>query len=336
MENASQSNAPHTHKDILLTGSVAYDYIMHFPGYFKDHILLDRLDSISLSFLVESMIRLRGGIAPNIAYTLALLGGKPRLWAAVGEDFGEYRQWLEQKGVDTSGAIVIPEVFTASFFVSTDNANAQIASFYPGAMAFASTLTLHNLDEPYPDLVVISPNDPAAMNLYVQECCEMGIHYFYDPSQQIVRLNSDELRRGILGAEALFVNDYEFALIKKMTGWNEREILDCRPGIFIVVTNGNKGAVIHQKEGRIDIPVVKPILEKDPTGVGDAFRGGFLTGYCSGLDLNTCGKMGALAATYCLEERGPQGQSYTIEEFITRYHSLFADEGSLDRLLPRS
>ncbi len=124
--------------DILLTGSVAFDYIMHFPGFFKDHILLDRLDSISLSFLVESMVRLRGGIAPNIAYTLALLGGRPRLWAAVGEDFEEYRTWLEKNGVDTSGARVIPGVFTASFFVSTDNANAQIASFYPGAMAYAS------------------------------------------------------------------------------------------------------------------------------------------------------------------------------------------------------
>jgi adenosine kinase len=321
--------------DILLTGSVAFDYIMHFPGYFKDHILLDRLDSISLSFLVESMVRLRGGIAPNIAYTLALLGGRPRLWAAVGEDFEEYRMWLEDKGVDTSGARVIPDVFTASFFVSTDNANAQIASFYPGAMAYAPTLTLHDLEEPFPDLVFISPNDPNAMNLYVNECCELGLSYFYDPSQQIVRLSADDLRKGIQGAEALFVNDYEFALIKKMTGWNEKEIINCNPGIFIVVTNGEKGAVIHQHDDRIEIPVVEPNSIKDPTGVGDAFRGGFLTGYCHGVDLNTCGRMGALAATYCLEERGPQGHNYSISEFVARYRSLFFDDGSLDRLLPR-
>lgn len=337
MDNASQARTDSTasQMDILLTGSVAFDYIMHFPGYFKDHILLDRLDSISLSFLVESMVRLRGGIAPNIAYTLALLGGRPRLWAAVGEDFEEYRQWLEQNGVDTSGAEVIPEVYTASFFVSTDRANAQIASFYPGAMAYASRLSLHRLEVPYPDLVFISPNDPEAMKLYVRECCEMHIPYFYDPSQQIVRLGAEDLRSGILGAEALFVNDYEFALIKKMTGWDEHEILSCHPGIFIVVTNGDKGAVIHQQANRIEIPVVRPVSIKDPTGVGDAFRGGFLTGYCLGLDLETSGKMGALAATYCLEERGPQGHTYSIQEFISRYSSLFPDDGSLERLLPR-
>lgn len=321
--------------NILLTGSVAFDYIMHFPGYFKDHILLDRLDSISLSFLVESMVRLKGGIAPNIAYTLALLGGKPRLWAAVGEDFEEYRSWLESKGVDTSGARAIPGVFTASFFVSTDNANAQIASFYPGAMAYASSLSLRQLQPPLPDLVFISPNDPGAMNLYVTECCEIGLPYIYDPSQQIVRLSADDLRAGILGAQALFVNDYEFALIKKMTGWGEEEILSCHPGIFIVVTRGDKGATIYQQGCSIEVPAVQPSSIKDPTGVGDAFRGGFLTGYCRGLELKTCGNMGALAAAYCLEERGPQGHHYSIIEFVTRFRSIFDDHQAVEKLLPR-
>ena len=149
--------------NILLTGSVAYDYLMKFPGYFKDHILPDRLETISLSFLVELMVRLRGGVAPNIAYTLALLGEKPRLWATVGEDFDEYRQYLESAGVDTSGARVIPGVYTASFFANTDLANSQIASFYPGAMAYAAQLSLKLLKDDLPDLVVISPNDPTAM-----------------------------------------------------------------------------------------------------------------------------------------------------------------------------
>src|SRR5574338_362734 len=185
--------------DIVVTGSVAFDYLMTFPGYFRDHILPDHLDSISLSFLVDSMTRLRGGIAPNIAYTLALLGERPRLWATVGEDFDEYRQWLEGTGVDTSGARVIPGEYTASYFCNTDRSNAQIASFYPGAMARAAELSLRELGQP-PDLLVISPNDPGAMVRYVQECKELGIPYLYDPSQQIVRMTPDILKDGITGA----------------------------------------------------------------------------------------------------------------------------------------
>jgi adenosine kinase len=181
--------------DIVLTGSVAFDYLMTFPGYFRDHILPDHLEKISLSFLVDSMERRRGGIAPNIAYTLALMGERPRLWATVGEDFEEYRIWLESIGVDARGARVIPGESTASFFVNTDRSNAQIASFYPGAMAYACQHSLHALDTP-PDLVVISPNDPKAMNCYVDECLELGYEFIYDPSQQIVRLSAEELRPG--------------------------------------------------------------------------------------------------------------------------------------------
>ncbi len=325
--------------NILLTGSVAFDYLMKFPGYFKEHILPDRLDSISLSFLVESMVRLRGGVAPNIAYTLALLGERPRLWAAVGEDFEEYRAWLDSKGIDTSGARLIPGVFTASFFVNTDRANAQIASFYPGAMAHASQLSLHELDKAPPDLVVISPNDPQAMKQYVVECQEMGIPYIYDPSQQIVRLTGDDLRLGIQGALALFVNEYEFALIEKMTGWGVEEILaktssGKEPALgFVVVTCGEQGALIHTVEKTYPVPVVPPLCIADPTGVGDAFRGGFLRGYGLGLELQVCGYMGALAAAYCLEQSGPQGHHYTPQEFITRFRTVFDDQGKLGALV---
>jgi adenosine kinase len=319
--------------DILLTGSVAYDYLMTFPGYFRDHILPEHLDKISLSFLVESMVRLRGGVAPNIAYTLALLGGRPRLWAAVGEDFEEYRQWLQSKGIDTSGAKVIPGVFTASFFVSTDRANSQIATFYPGAMGYAGQLSLRELDGQPPDLVMISPNAPEAMNLYVQECQEMAIPYIYDPSQQIVRLSAEDIRCGIEGALALFVNDYEYALVQKLTGLSAEEILNNRPDAFVVVTHGAQGAIIYTSQRTYQIPAVSPERVVDPTGVGDAFRGGFLTGYSNGLDLLVCGRMGALAATYCLERRGPQGHSYSRREFVNRYRSLFDDQGQLDVLL---
>ena len=316
---------------IVLTGSVAFDYLMIFPGYFRDHILPDKLETISLSFLVENMIRLRGGTAPNIAYTLALLGLRPRLFATVGIDFEEYRVWLESKGVDTTLARIIPGVYTASFFANTDRANAQIASFYPGAMAYAAQLSLHELDLDRPDFVVISPNDPEAMKLYVLECQEMGLQYIYDPSQQIVRLTGSDVQRGIEGAHALFVNDYEFALIQKITGMSSVDMLNFLR--FMVITQGEKGAIIHSKDGEHHIPVVPPLKIADPTGVGDAFRGGFLTAHRYGLDLKTCGQVGALAATYCLEQQGPQGHSYSRGEFVDRYREYFDDHGRLAVLI---
>ena len=319
--------------DIVITGSVAFDYLMKFPGYFKDHILPEHLESISLSFLVESMVRQRGGIAPNIAYTMALLGGHPRIMATVGEDFAEYRTWLESQGVDTSAVRVIPGEFSASFFANTDRSNAQIASFYPGAMAYAAQLSIKDLD-PRPELVVVSPNDPAAMERMVNECQELGVAYIYDPSQQIVRLSPEELLHGITGARALFVNEYEFNLIQKATGLNTPALLD-KVG-FLVVTLGQDGVMIYAEGNRIQVPVVPPLEIADPTGVGDAFRGGFLTGYSYGLDWQTCGQMGVLAATYCLEQTGPQGQHYTLAEYIERFRQQFDDQGVLDMLGTRS
>ena len=317
--------------NIVLTGSVAFDYLMIFPGYFRDHILPDKLETISLSFLVEDMVRLRGGTAPNIAYTLVLLGVRARLFAIVGEDFEEYRTWLDSKGVDTTWAKVVPGVFTASFFANTDRSNAQIASFYPGAMAYAAQLSLHDLKDDPPDFVVVSPNDPDAMIRYVDECQADNIPYLYDPSQQIVRLTAADLRRGIEGAHAVFVNDYEYALIQKMTGMSSAELLSHVQ--FVVVTRGELGATIYSRDGEINIPVVQPDKIADPTGVGDAFRGGFLTAYQYKLDLKTCGHVGALAATYCLEQQGPQGHSYTPQEFITRYRLNFDDNQSLGVML---
>lgn len=322
--------------NIVLTGSVAYDYIMTFPGYFRDHILPDHLDSISLSFLVDSMVRQRGGIAPNIAYTLALLGEHPHLFATVGEDFEEYRSWLEQNGIDASGVHVIPGVYTASFFANTDRANAQIASFYPGAMAYAADLSLRDALDYRPDLVVISPNDPAAMNSYVKECQELGIPYVYDPSQQIVRLSAEELRQGIEGALALFVNEYEYALIQKATHVNPEVLLGSlvsQENTFMVVTQGEDGARIESKDTSVHVPIVPPERIVDPTGVGDAFRGGFLAGYSHGVDWETCGCMGSLAATYCLEQHGTQGHSYTPAEFLVRFRKYFDDEGKLNYLI---
>lgn len=322
--------------DILLSGSIAFDYLMTFPGFFKDHILPEHIESVSLSFLVDSMKRYRGGIAPNIAYTMALLGGRPRLWATVGEDFAEYRAWLEQLGLDTSGVRVIPGEFTASFFVNTDRINAQIASFYPGAMAYAAQMSLFEINQNPPDIVVISPNDPLAMVQFAQECQALAIPYIYDPSQQIVRLEPERLREGILNAQAVFVNEYESALIEKMTGLEPEYILAeglSESDRFIVVTRGSRGITIYTQRGTYQIPVVPPENMVDPTGVGDAFRGGFLIGLSHNLDIETCGRVGALAATYCLESCSPQGHAYTRQEFVQRYRRHFDDQGVLDVLL---
>ena len=317
--------------DILLTGSIAYDYLMKFPGYFQDHILTDQLDCLSLSFLVESMVRQRGGIAPNIAYTLALLGERPRLFATAGEDFGDYGLWLQSLGVDISGVRIIPGEFTATFFANTDRANAQIASFYPGAMAYAGDLSLHELNGSPPDFVLISPNDPRAMIRYVDECLELGIPYFYDPSQQIPRLDEEDLRRGVEGAHALFVNNYEFSMIQNRTGLTFESLLDRVQ--FAVVTHGEKGSTIYTRFQEYNIPAVKPERILDPTGVGDAYRAGFLKGLGRAYDLETCGQLGALAATYCLEQVGPQTHSFTRAEFVARFRRHFDDRGQLDELI---
>lgn len=317
--------------NILLTGSVAYDYLMTFPGHFRDHILPEKLESLSLSFLVDNMVKRRGGVSPNIAYTLALLGVRSRIMATVGEDFAEYREWLESVGVDTSAMKTIPGKFTASYFANTDLSNAQIASFYTGAMAHAAELSLRELDDGNPDLVVISPNDPEAMVKYVQECRELGLPYLYDPSQQIVRLPADDLRAGVEGALSLFVNEYEFELLQKRAEISRDEIIAAVQ--FVVVTRGEMGAQIYVDDEIYDIEVVPPEEVVDPTGVGDAFRGGFLSGYSHGLDWEMCGKIGALAATYCLETDGPQGFQYTPQEFVARFRDHFDDHGALDILI---
>ena len=316
--------------DIVLTGSVAYDYLMTFPGYFRDHILTEKLDTISLSFLVDKMVFRRGGTAPNIAYTMALLGERPRIMATVGEDFSEYRSWLEDKGIDTSSVEVIPGLQTASFFANTDRANAQIASFYPGAMACADRLSFKDESYSRPGLAVISPNDPGAMSKYVDECIELKIPYFYDPSQQIVRMDAKDIRHGIEGAKALFVNDYEFSLIEKHLEMSRDDVMGWVE--ILVITCGEKGADIFTRQGKYYIPIVPVKDIVDPTGVGDAFRGGFLVGYARGWDLQLCGQVGTLAAAYCLEADGPQAHKYSITKFLSRFRQYFNDHGKLDEL----
>lgn len=306
-------------KRVIVTGSVAYDYIMSFPGDFRDHILPDRLDVLSVSFLVDSLRREPGGCATNIAYTLALFGERPTVLASVGHDFSE-RARLEMDGVDMSGVRVFDEDFTASFFVSTDQHNCQVASFYIGAMGRAAELSLQDVDT-RDAVVVVAPNAPDAMVKTVRECKAMGLPYLYDPSQQIVRLSAEQLREGIQDSRALVLNEYELALVEEKTGLG---IADLRPLTgTLVVTHGEKGSRIYENGTEHEIPIVPAREQKDPTGVGDAYRSGILLGLTRNLPWDLAGRVGALAATYALESLGTQRHVFTPAELLARYQESF-------------
>lgn len=315
---------------IVVTGSIAYDYLMSFPGRFSEMLLADQLHQVSLSFLVDSMKRQRGGTAPNIAYTLALLGGQPSVMATAGQDFTEYRLWLEARGVDTSAIVEIEDDYCASFFVNTDQEQNQIASFYTGAMSHARHLTFvqHAADA---ELVIISPNDPDAMRAYVAECKALELPYIYDPSQQTIRLSGDDLRQGLDGCLLLTVNDYEFSLIQDRTGLGAEQILQRVGGLL--VTKGKAGSVLTVNGQQWRIPAATPRAIVEPTGVGDAFRAGLMRGMQLGLPWDVAGRMGAVAAAYVLEQEGTQNHYFTRAEFVARYREYFDDAGALDVLL---
>src|SRR6476469_6915595 len=238
--------------NIVVTGSIAVDYLMSFPGKFTEHFLPEHMSRVSLSFLVDSMDKRRGGCAPNIAYTLALLGERPRLMATAGQDFGDYRRWLEAARVDTSLVREVDGKFTASFFCSTDRDSNQIASFYTGAMANAGELSFR--DVPDCGLAIISPTDPGAMLQYAEECRTLGIPFIWAPGQQCARMSGGELRDGLVGAALVICNDYEYALIQQKTGLDEAGILAHTRAL--VVTRGEHGSSIHESSGRVDSPAV--------------------------------------------------------------------------------
>ena len=304
---------------LIVTGSIAYDYLMSFPGKFTEHFLVEHMQRVSLSFLVDSMDKRRGGCAPNIAYTLALLGERPYLMGTAGQDFGEYAEWLRAAGVDTSLVKQVPDKFTASFFCSTDTENNQIASFYTGAMANAAELSFRTITEP--GLAIISPNDPAAMVQYAEECRTLAIPYIFDHGQQAARMSGDELRDGIVGADVVVCNDYEFELTRQKTGLGEADVL--RVARVLIITRGEHGCSVYEKDARVDVKAVPPHRIVDPTGVGDAFRGGFMKGMAVGASLQVSAQIGSVAATYALEHLGGQSHSYTLDEFRGRYEQHF-------------
>jgi adenosine kinase len=320
---------------VIVTGSVAFDYLMRFPGHFVEHLIPDKLKRLSVSFLVDEMRRVPGGCGPNIAYGLALLGERPLLLASAGQDAAPYREALAEAGVDVSGLVLHADVFTASFFVSTDRDQNQLASFYTGAMARARELSIADAGPAAGCLAIISPNDPAAMERYTQECRRLSIPFLYDPSQQVARLSGEELREGMRGAAMLIVNDYEIGIVSQKTGLSAETLEDLVP--VLVATHGAQGSTISvaEQDGRQrhKIPVARLDSEAvDPTGVGDAFRAGLVRGMRLGLSWEVAGRMGSVAAVFGLEAPGPQPPRYLIEDFIARYERNFGSEPSLQRL----
>ncbi len=318
---------------IVVTGSLAYDYIMNFPGYFKDHILPDKVHMLTVSFLVDSMRRMRGGVAGNIAYTLALLGERPLVVATAGQDFGEYRAWMEQQGIDPSGIKLIDDEFTASCFINTDRSNNQIVAFYTGAMARSRELSLLGLGLGAHDLVVISPTDPDAMARYADECRSHGIPFLFDPGKQTPRLDSEQILAGLTGASVLVGNDYEFAMMAQKTGKSEAELLATTP--LTVTTRGEQGSTIYDnvKGQQLQIPVAPISAVVDPTGAGDAYLGGLVFGLARGLPLDVTGRVAALSASYAIEQRGSQEHTYTPAEFAERYASAFRPSAEIEALI---
>ncbi len=319
---------------VVVTGSVAYDYLMTFPGRFLEHFLPDRLHRISVSFLVDDMRRVRGGCAPNIAYGLAQFGDRPRIVASAGRDAADYREWLAGQGIDVSGLRIHDDVFTASFFVSTDRDQNQIASFYAGAMGRAGEAPLFDGSAP-PSWVIVSPNAPEAMARYPRECRSAGVPFLYDPSQQVARLSGEDLRDGLEGAAVLICNDYEFGIVCQKTGLSEDELLS-RVGALIV-THGSEGSTIRTGEERREIPAAKVRGEAvDPTGVGDAYRGALLAGMLRGFPWELCGRVASVAAVYCLEALGPQPPRFVPTDFLGRFRENFGGAEGIGSLFSRA
>lgn len=306
---------------IAVTGSMAFDYIMSFDGSFTDYIMPDQLEKLSISVLVDSLRRERGGTAGNIAYNLALLKQTSLLMASVGNDAADYIAALADHGVDTSAVLNVPDVLTASFFVSTDRANRQVANFFIGAMAHSGDVRFAGQNYRDIKLATISPNAPQAMVDYVTECKSLGVPYMYDPSQQIPLFSKEQLIDGVDGAAIVIVNDYEFELIKQRTELTLEQMRAMTD--TIIITKGENGSTIYTADEQIDIPAIPLEHVADPTGAGDAYRAGLMAGLVNGLAWADAGKLGTLTATYAIEAPGTQKHSYTVDEFAARYAENF-------------
>lgn len=316
---------------IAVSASIATDHLMRFPGRFRDSLVDGALDHITLSFLVDELEVRRGGVGGNIAFGMGVLGASPVLIGAAGIDFADYRSWLERHGVDCSGVLISELRHTARFICTTDSDQNQLASFYTGAMSEAREIELEPVAKRVGglDLVLIGPNDPEAMLRHTDECRFRGVPFAADPSQQLARMQGDEIRLLVDGAQFLFTNEYEASLIEQKTGWSADEILD-RVQVRIT-TLGAKGSRIESRHfAPVHVPVPREEQIVDPTGVGDAFRAGFLCGYSWGLSLERSAQIGSLLATYAIETVGPQEYEVSQRRFLERLAEAYGDEAATE------
>ena len=307
---------------VLVTGSLAFDFIMRYAGRVQDHILTDRLDSINLSFLTEKARKERGGCAGNIANVLAMLGESPRIVASVGSDFDKYRHYLDNMGVDTSCIAVYEDELTATCTICADKCNNQLTFVNVGAMSRARELDLTKYITPNTKLAIISPDDPVGMSQHCEEARKAGLPFIYDPSFQVIAFSGEQLLTDVKGAKALIVNDYEFSLFLDKTNLTQSQLSQIVE--IIVVTKGGEGSIIytanHEPLTIAPVPVKEAL---DPTGAGDSFRGGFIYGLLHDQPLKVTAQLGSVCGAYAVECLGTQNFKFTHEEFKARYESTF-------------
>ncbi len=316
---------------LLIAGSIATDHLMRFPGKFADSLVVDQLDKLSVSFLVDDLDVRRGGCAANICFGLGNLGLDPVLVGAVGEDFGEYRAWLQRHRVDCDSVHVSETRHTARFVCTTDAADAQIASFYPGAMSEAREIELKPIVDRVgePEYVLVGPDDPEAMLRHTDECRQRGYPFVADPSQQLAFGDGEMIRPLIDGAHLLICNEYESSLIVQKTGWSREEVLD-RVGTW-VVTLGPTGVRIERTgEEPVEVKAVTALRKAEPTGVGDAFRAGFLAGLTWGLPDDRAAQLGCLLAVYVVEQVGTQEYSLSRAAFLARCAGAYGEDAAAE------
>ncbi|WP_353950336.1 carbohydrate kinase family protein [Knoellia sp. S7-12] len=315
---------------IAITGSIATDHLMTFKGRFADSLVVEQLDKISVSFLADTLEIRRGGVAGNICFGMAALGQNPLLVGAAGEDFGDYRSWLTRHGVNCDHVLISSTKHTARFVCTTDDDMAQMATFYAGAMSEARLIELGPIEGATPlDLVLIGANDPEAMLRHTDECRSRGLTFVADPSQQLAFADGPFIRKLIEGADYLFTNEYEAHLTEQKTGWSAADI--AAQVTTRVITKGKDGAVIVTRgEEPIEVPIAGETRRADPTGVGDAFRAGFLTGLSAGLGHRRCAEIGSLLATYVLETIGTQEYVLDKAKFLDRLAQSYGDDSAAE------
>ena len=301
--------------DIIVSGSLAYDRIMDFPGHFSDHILPEKIHALNVCFQVDGMKEKFGGTAGNIAYALTLMGEKPTISATIGRDYHQYFKWLGQNGISHHTIKIIEDEFTASAYITTDKADNQITGFNPGAMKYSSSLDFDRLN-PKETLLIISPGNLEDMVNYPRLCKARGIEYIFDPGQSLPMLDAKDLIQAIEGCLILISNDYELDLITSKTGLSKETLR--RRAKTIIVTLGELGSRVFTPDGEISVSAVTPMKVEDPTGAGDSYRGGLISGLIRGKNIEQCARMGSVCASFAVECYGTQEYSFSLEEFNKR------------------